>query len=85
MGKQISIKEKYLIQLSLPSEHNHTIETSLLNLPIDKSLQKEISRLGNNGFSNVKIVQSMLKDFVERSYTKIPSHITPIKSISPLC
>lgn len=45
MVKQISIEERYLIYLSLPREYNHAIETSLLNLSIDKSLQKEISRL----------------------------------------
>lgn len=75
-GKKISMNEKYLILVSLPSVHNHAIETSLLNLPIDKSVQKEISRLVNNGFSNVKVVQSMLKDFIDRSCTTTPSNLS---------
>jgi len=70
MGKQIVTKNKYLVHVSLPSVHNHVIETSLLNLPINKSVYNEISRLVNNGFSNVKIVESMLKNFVERSNLK---------------
>jgi len=69
MGKQIVTKIKYLIHVSLPSVHNHVIETSLLNLPIDKSVYNEISRLINNRFSNVKTVRSMLKDFVECSHS----------------
>lgn len=76
-GKNISMKDKYLVLVSLPSVHNHPVETSLLNLPIDKSLQQEISRLVNNGFSNVKIVQSMLKDFIDRSCTTLtPSNLS---------
>lgn len=73
MEKQIVVKNKYLILVSLPSVHNHAIETSLLNLPVDKSVHNEISRLVNNGFSNVKLVQSMLRDFVERSCLNAPS------------
>ncbi|KAF0740488.1 zinc finger BED domain-containing protein 1-like [Aphis craccivora] len=45
MGKQIVTKNKYLVHVSLPSVHNHVIETSLLNLPINKSVYNEISRL----------------------------------------
>jgi len=41
MGKQIVTKNKYLIHVSLPSVHNHIIETSFLNLPIDKSVYNE--------------------------------------------
>lgn len=76
MGKQICMKDKYLIVVSLPSVHNHPIETSLLNLPTDKSVRNEISRLVNNGFSNIKIIQSMLKDFVEQSCSSIPSNLS---------
>lgn len=75
-GKQIQMKDKYLIVVSLPSIHNHSIEASLLNLSIDKSVRDEISRLVNNGFSNVKIIQSMLKDFVEQSCSSIPSNLS---------
>lgn len=52
------------------------IKTSLLNLPIDKSVQKEISRLVNNRFSNVKMVQSTLKDFIGRSCTTTPLNLS---------
>ncbi|KAL4088859.1 hypothetical protein QTP88_023943 [Uroleucon formosanum] len=45
MGKQIVTKNKYLIHVSLLSVHNHVIETSLLNFPIDKSVYNEISKL----------------------------------------
>lgn len=75
-GKQISIKDKYLILISLPSIHNHAIEASLVNLPTDKSILNEISRLVNNGFTNVETVQSMLNDFVKKSCTKIPSNLS---------
>lgn len=75
-GKTISMNDKYLVLVSLPSIHNHAVETSLLNLPIDKSVQKVISRLANNGFSNVKMVQSMLKDFIDRSCTTTPSNLS---------
>ncbi|KAL4154221.1 hypothetical protein QTP88_002048 [Uroleucon formosanum] len=73
---QINAKEKYLLLLSLPTVHNHAIETSLLNLPINSLVLKEISRLVNNGFSNIKIVSSMLKDFVERTCTISSSPIS---------
>uniref|UniRef100_A0A2S2P7P2 Uncharacterized protein n=1 Tax=Schizaphis graminum TaxID=13262 RepID=A0A2S2P7P2_SCHGA len=78
--------KKQVLLLSLPSVHNHAIETSLLNLPVDTSILKEISRLVNNGFSNIKIVSSMLKDFVERICTTAPSPISrafyPCMSVS---
>ncbi|KAE9543481.1 hypothetical protein AGLY_002281 [Aphis glycines] len=67
--------KKKILLLSLPSVHDHAIETSLLNLPVDTSILKEISRLVNNGFFNIKIVSSMLKDLVERTCTTAPSPI----------
>ncbi|KAF0711957.1 zinc finger BED domain-containing protein 1-like [Aphis craccivora] len=83
--KKISMNDKYLILVSLPSVHNHAIETSLLNLPIDKSVQKEILRLVNNGFSNVKVVQSItIRNFIikftyEKHQSKIDQNALRIK------
>lgn len=42
IGKKIEAQDKYLIVISLPSVHNHAIETSFLNLPVEKSVLKEM-------------------------------------------
>ncbi|XP_065220996.1 uncharacterized protein LOC135846261 [Planococcus citri] len=67
---------RYYFSMSIPSAHNHSIATALLNLRIDSTLENEIQRLVDLGITNVEYVRKELRNFVKTNYPQAPSEST---------